>query len=146
MTEFLSFWAKRRIYYLKIIIQYRVIPNSFRNLFSKIVSQHFFDRKETLHKETPDLNSIHTSYVIILHRVSELVNLQIFFMLVNSLKHLNKEQNKTMMVHYVKVENFYFNFTKSAFHTRHLNKWFFLCFISLICLIVIFIFFLKLFG
>ena len=73
---------------------------------------HFFDRKETLHKETPDLNSIHTSYVIILHRVSELVNLQIFFMLVNSLKHLNNEQNKTMMVHYVKVEFYYVLFVR----------------------------------
>ena len=39
---------------------------------------HFFDRKETRRKETPDLNFIHTSFVIILHRVSELVNLQIF--------------------------------------------------------------------
>ena len=39
-----------------------------------------------------------------------------------------------------KVENTYFNFTKFAFHTRHLNKWFFLFFISLICLIVTFIF------
>ena len=48
------------------------------DLISLIVSQHFFDRKETLHKETPDLNFIHTSFVIILHRVSELVNLQIF--------------------------------------------------------------------
>ena len=47
-------------------------------------------------------------------------------MIVNSLKHLNIEQNKTMMVHYVKVENPYFNFTKFAFYTRHLNKWFFL--------------------
>ena len=73
---------------------------------------HFFDRKETLHKETPDLNSIHTSSVIILHKVSELVNLQIFFMLVNSLKHLNKEQNKTMMVHYVKVEFYYIQFVR----------------------------------
>ena len=64
------------------IIQYRVIPNLFRNLFIffiyLIILQHFFDRKETLHKETPDLNFIHSSFVIILHRVSELVNLQIF--------------------------------------------------------------------
>jgi len=44
-------------------------------------------------------------------RVSELVNLQIFYMLVNSLKHLNNEQNKTMMVHYVKVE-FYVSLVK----------------------------------
>ena len=34
-----------------------------------------------------------------------------FNMLVNSLKHLNNEQNKTMMVHYVKVE-FYLSFVK----------------------------------
>ena len=71
---------------------------------------HFFDRKETRRKETPDQNFIHTSLVIILHKVSELVNLQIFFMLVNSLKHLNNEQNKTMMVHYVKVKFYYIKF------------------------------------
>ena len=68
-------------------------------------------RQENETKETPDLNFIHTSFVIILHRVSELVNLQIFYMLVNSLKHLNNEQNKTMMVHYVKVE-FYVSLVK----------------------------------
>ena len=28
---------------------------------------HFFDRKETVHKETPDLNFIHSSFVIVLH-------------------------------------------------------------------------------
>ena len=38
-------------------------------------------------------------------------------MLVNSLKHLNIEQNKTMMVHYVKVE-FYFSLVK----LRHYEK------------------------
>ena len=39
-------------------------------------------------------------------------------MLVNSLKHLNNEQNKTMMVHYVKVE-FYLLFVK----LRHYEEW-----------------------
>ena len=38
----------------------------------------FLCRQENETKETPDLNFIHTSFVIILHRVSELVNLQIF--------------------------------------------------------------------
>ena len=39
-------------------------------------------------------------------------------MLVNSLKHVNNEQNKTMMVHYVKVE-FYLLFVK----LRHYEEW-----------------------
>ena len=39
-------------------------------------------------------------------------------MLVNSLKHLNNEQNKTMMVHYVKGE-FYLSLVKS----RHYEEW-----------------------
>ena len=38
----------------------------------------FLCRQENETKETPDLNFIHTSFVIILHRTSELVNLQIF--------------------------------------------------------------------
>ena len=39
-------------------------------------------------------------------------------MLVNSLKHLSIVQNKTMMVHYVKVE-FYLSLVKS----RHYEEW-----------------------
>ena len=50
--------------------------------------------------------------------VSELVNLQIFYVLVNSLKHLSIVQNKTMMVHYVKVE-IYLSLVKS----RHYEEW-----------------------
>ena len=41
-------------------------------------------------------------------------------MLVNSLKHLNIEQNKTMMVHYVKVE-FYVLLVKLC----HYEEWIF---------------------
>ena len=53
--------------------------------------------------------------------VSELVNLQIFFMLVNSLKHLNIKQNKTMMVHYVKVE-FYLSLVESRHYEEQSDE------------------------
>ena len=40
-------------------------------------------------------------------------------MLVNSLKHLNNEQNKTMMVHSVKV-NFYLSIVKSRHYEERI--------------------------
>ena len=40
-------------------------------------------------------------------------------MLVNSLKHLNIEQNKTMMVHYVKVE-FYLSIIKLRYYEERI--------------------------
>ena len=40
-------------------------------------------------------------------------------MLVNSLKHLNMEQNKTMMVHFVKVK-FYLSFVKSRHYEERI--------------------------
>ena len=95
-----------------IFVILNVVKNLFVFLICSIAIFIFLCRQENETKETPDLNFIRTSFVIILHRVSELVNLQIFYMLVNLLKHLNNEQNKTMMVHYVKVE-FYSSIVKS---------------------------------
>ena len=42
-------------------------------------------------------------------------------MLVNSLKHLNNEQNKTMMIHYVKVE-FYLLFVKLRYYEKRSDE------------------------
>ena len=42
-------------------------------------------------------------------------------MLVNSLKHLNIEQNKTMMVHYVKVE-FYLSIVKLRYYKEQSDE------------------------